>query len=541
MRTYKKPKVINMDKKEQILHYHRVDGLSLREIARRTGVNRKTVTRYVREYEAMMQSDPEEGIDLCLASKPKYPKRRVERMKLTEPVCAEIEYWLAENARRRQTGMRKQCLKRQDIHRALTEKGFNVSYSSVCKYIQERRAERAPKQKDVFIKQWYDPGQECEFDWGEVKLRIGGKPVTFTMAVFALCHSEGRWAYLFRHQDNLAFMESHRNFFHDMHGVPHTMVYDNMKVAVILKPGGKKPTETLMRMEAFYGFSHRFCNARAGWEKGHVERSVDYVRGRAFTTRVDFDSIEAAQQWLSRICDTLNTESGSIATGDKQQALRRDMECMLHFPGDFGCFDLLQCTVDKQSTISVKGCHYSVPDHLAGQTVIVQLYSEKVRVYDSVRNRVAEHERSYSAGSWTLDINHYIGTLLKKPGAIKGSVALRQMPQGMQDLFRVHFADNGRDFLRLLGYCRENGHDYSAILNAVKRIRMRGARRINADQIRVALETPEDTPLSFSESQMTDDFIEIELGSGDVLSQLDGIMQGKNAGAAAGVERRCAL
>jgi hypothetical protein len=36
--------MINMDQKEQILHYHRVDGLSLREIARRTGVNRKTGT-----------------------------------------------------------------------------------------------------------------------------------------------------------------------------------------------------------------------------------------------------------------------------------------------------------------------------------------------------------------------------------------------------------------------------------------------------------------------------------------------------------------
>jgi transposase len=201
--------------------------------------------------------------------------------------------------------MRKQCLKRQDIHRALIEKGFSISYSSVCKYIQRRKAEKAKKPKDVFVKQYYEPGDECEFDWGEVKLRIDGKPVTFTMAVFALCHSEGRWAYLFRHQDNLAFMESHRNFFHDVHGVPHTMVYDNMKVAVILKPDGKKPTETLLRMEAFYGFGHRFCNARAGWEKGHVERSVDYVRGRAFTTRVDFASIEDAQMWLGRICDEL--------------------------------------------------------------------------------------------------------------------------------------------------------------------------------------------------------------------------------------------
>jgi hypothetical protein len=269
-----------------------------------------------------------------------------------------------------------------------------------------------------------------------------------------------------------------------------------------------------------------------------VERSVDYVRGRAFTTRVDFDSIEAAQQWLGRICDTLNTESGSVATGDKLQALRRDVECMLHFPGDFGCFDLLQCSVDKQSTISVKGCHYSVPDHLAGQTVVVQLYSEKVRVYDNARNRVAEHERSYSNGSWTLDINHYINTLMKKPGAIRGSVALHQMPERMQELFRVHFAENGRDFLRLLKYCRENGHDYNDILAAVKRIRMRGARHINADQVRVALETDGDTPLVFAESQKTEEFLEIELGSGDVLSQLDGIMQGRDA---AGMGRRCAL
>ena len=532
--------MINMDKKEQILHYHRIDGMSLREIARRTGLNRKTVTRYIREYEVQVQSDPEEGVDICLASKPKYPRRKAERTKLTEAVCTEIEYWLAENAKRRQTGMRKQCLKRQDIHRCLIEKGFNVSYSSVCKYIQRRKTEKAKKPKEVFVKQYYEPGQECEFDWGEVKLRIGGKPVTFTMAVFALCHSEGRWAYLFRHQDNLAFMESHRNFFHDMHGVPHTMVYDNMKVAVILKPGGKQPTETLLRMQAYYGFDFRFCNARAGWEKGHVERSVDYVRGRAFTTRVDFDSIEDAQMWLSRICDNINMEIGSLATGNKREALRRDLECMLRFPGDFGCFDLLQCSVDKQSTISVRGCHYSVPDHLAGQAVIVKLYSEKIRVYDTKHKKVAEHERSYSTGSWTLDINHYINTLMRKPGALDGSVALRQMPAKMQELFRVHFADNGRDFLKLLKYSGEHGYDYKDILDAVKRIRMRGARHINFDQIKVALETPDNTPIAFTESQKSDAFLEIELGSEDVLSQLDGIMQGSSCDSAGG-ERRCTL
>ena len=134
---------------------------------------------------------------------------------------------------------------------------------------------------------------------------------------------------------------------------------------------------------------------------------------------------------------------------------------MLHFSGDFGCFDLLQATVDKQSTICVKNSLYSVPDHLVGQTVVVQLYSEKIRVYDAAHKKMAEHERSYSSGSWTFDINHYIKTLMKKPA-----------------------------------------------------------------------------PLTFTDSQKTDAFLEIELGSEDVLAQLDGIMQGNGNTAATG--RRCA-
>ena len=110
--------MVDMDKKEQILHYHRIDGLSQREIARRVGVSRKTVKRYITEYETLAQADSEDGINMCLASEPKYPSRKIERTRLTEPVCAEIEYWLSENAKRRLTGMRKQCLKKQDIHRA---------------------------------------------------------------------------------------------------------------------------------------------------------------------------------------------------------------------------------------------------------------------------------------------------------------------------------------------------------------------------------------------------------------------------------------
>lgn len=76
-----------MDKKEQILLFHHIDGLSLREISRRVGVNRKTVTRYIREYEAKAHVDPEDGVNMCLASRSKYSACRTVRTKLTVLVC----------------------------------------------------------------------------------------------------------------------------------------------------------------------------------------------------------------------------------------------------------------------------------------------------------------------------------------------------------------------------------------------------------------------------------------------------------------------
>lgn len=57
---------------------------------------------------------------------------------------------------------------------------------------------------------------------------------------------------------------------------------------------------------------------------------------------------------------------------------------------------------------------------------------------------------------------------------------------------------------------------------------MRGARHLNYDQIKVVLEMRDTAPLAFKDSQKTDAFLEIELGSEDVLAQLDAVMQSKD-------------
>jgi transposase len=126
--------------------------------------------------------------------------------------------------------------------------------------------------------------------------------------VFTGSYSNYRYAFLFERQDTLAFMESHVRFFSFIGGVFKEMVYDNMRVAVSKSVGkrGKEPTRALLDLRSHYGFGHRFCNAHRGNEKGHVERSVEYVRRKAFGLKHDFDTLGQAGKHLLRALEKIN-------------------------------------------------------------------------------------------------------------------------------------------------------------------------------------------------------------------------------------------
>ena len=85
-----------MDLKQQILHYYRVDELSLREISRRTETDRKTVTRLINAYEKAIKENPETGIEDFLASRPKYKSRTYVPRVVMDDISKEIDKWLKE-------------------------------------------------------------------------------------------------------------------------------------------------------------------------------------------------------------------------------------------------------------------------------------------------------------------------------------------------------------------------------------------------------------------------------------------------------------
>ena len=129
----------------------------------------------------------------------------------------------------------------------------------------------------------------------------------------------------------------------------------------IFVPEGRAPY-----LSAHYAFSFHFCNARAGWEKGHVERSVEYVRRKAFSLSVNYASLDEAQAHLDSICRQMDSEAPFSDATEKQLRISADMASMRQWPGDIGCFEAMEYRVSKWSAVCVRGNHYSVPDRLVG-------------------------------------------------------------------------------------------------------------------------------------------------------------------------------
>lgn len=443
--------MLSMLERKDIISKYEATG-SIRAVARDLGISRRTARAYVNEYVAARNAG-DDALTAYLKSEPRYKTPVREKTALTEQVRSLLDCYLEENERKRLRGDGKLRMKATDMHQALTALGFVVSYPSVCSYIHRKRLAGAPPQ-ECFIRQAYRPGEDCEFDWGEFYLTIGGRRTKVYVAVFTLCYSNHRMAYLFLHQDTQAFLESHRQYFRDVSGVPRRMVYDNMRVAVASFVGGKHPTDALIRMEAAYGFRHRFCNARSGNEKGHVERSVELVRRKAFCMNDRFDRLADAQYQLTDTCVDLNGAPLSPATQYIVERSEEDLKALLPIRKEIGCSEHGTYHVDKYATVLIKGVRYSVPETLVGQKVTALIFSNDLAIYSGDK-KVAHHERT-AVNGWKLDLMHYLATFKRKPGSVAGSAALSMAAAELRELFEEHFSDCPADFVLLLEMTRSH-------------------------------------------------------------------------------------
>ena len=418
------------------------EGVSTREISRRTGMSRDTIAKYWRRFVELnnkLKENPElkEEIQDEMLSKPKSVARTRTRHKFTPELEERLHEILAEEKRKDRIlgANHKQGLTNSQIRNKLVAEGFDISQPTINNALAEIRS----RQRNVYIRQQHDFGDRLEYDFGEVRLDCGEGVKSYHMAVFCAPASKFRWLYLYTNQKRDVFMDSHVQFFAMMGGVWREIVYDNMKnvVTKFIGKNDKELSEDLVKMSMYYGFKINVTNCFSGNEKGSVEKSVDVLRSEIFAANWQFLSLDDAREYAVSRLNKLNEDC----------KIKEEIACLLPTKPKLELAAICECKVDKSSLISVDCVKYSVPEHLVGKAVIVKKYHEKICVY-AENQPVCTHRRAFGNGTMQIDIMHYLCTLHKKPGAIKNSVALKSIPK-LKAIFDKHYSKKPKQFIEL--------------------------------------------------------------------------------------------
>lgn len=441
-----------IDKQKIIIKYFN-EGLSGRQIEKELHISRKTIRKYIKEYEEkrnkLIETKEEDIVliaDIC--QKPKYDSSTRNKVKLTGQIIKRINFFLKENENKKTSGKSKQVKKKIDIYEALVSEGFDIGYTTVCCAISSIQRH----QREAYIRQEYLPGQTVEFDWGEVKLTINGKLCIFQMPVFTTAKGNYRYADLYPNQKTESFLDTHANFFEEIGGVHKKVVYDNTRVLVarFVGPNEKEPTDELLKLSVYYSFSFRFCNTASANEKGHAERSVEYIRRKVFSKRDSFASLDEARLYLRDELKALNLKPQVLLNGQNAvEMLELERDYLSLKPPRYDSARAIDARVNKYSCVALNGCYYSVPDSLVGEFVTVKAYPDKIICFYK-GEKTAEHKRLYGNHQWRIDINHYLKTLKLKPGALAGSTAFLQMEPKLKNIYDKYFVGYEKNFVELL-------------------------------------------------------------------------------------------
>ncbi|MCD0098705.1 IS21 family transposase, partial [Streptococcus agalactiae] len=104
--------------------------------------------------------------------------------------------------------------------------------------------------------------------------------------------------------------------------------------------------------------------------------------------------------------------------------------------------------VDSYGFVKVANNKYSVYDYLVGKIVTIRTYAEEVKIYYE-DNLIASHKKKDGAGETSIDIRHYLDSLARKPGAIRNSLALKEVPV-LKTIFDNHFIKEPKKFVEII-------------------------------------------------------------------------------------------
>ncbi len=328
-------------------------GLKQRAIARKLGISRNTVRKYI------------ENPDLAFEQ----PQSR-NRKSLLDPYGDNIKAWVEEDCDYTATW----------IYDRLSNMGFIGSYEIV-----KRRVRRIKENyhKVAYMRFETEPGYQAQVDFGEFQVaKPDGSVTKLFLFSMILGYSRKMYAELIERCDLPTFLDCHIHAFEYFGGVPDQILYDRMKNVYIGKIAGKKKfNDTLMGFALHYGFKPEVAPAYAAWVKGKIERPYSFIR-EGFWRGYGFICLDTANRelltWLSKKDERVHGTTHEVV----QARFCREKPHLNMLPRQaFDTSYRVYRKVYKDCTVRFEGNSYVVAHDLVGKQIILRVKKSIMRIF----------------------------------------------------------------------------------------------------------------------------------------------------------------
>ena len=330
-------------------------GLTQRQIARKLGISRNTVKKYIDNL-----------------GYPERDRSKVNRKSMVDRFQGNIAAWLEEDMEYKATW----------IYDHLRPMGFSGSYEIVKRAVHALKEKR---QRIAYVRFETEPGYQSQVDFGEFQIEnADGTIKKLFLFSMILGYSRKIYAELIELCDLPTFLDCHIHAFEHFGGVTEEILYDRMKNVFIGKLAGKnKFNDTLMGFALHYGFKPVVAPAYAAWVKGKVERPYHFIR-EGFWRGYAFICRETAQsdlsQWLQLKDQRTHGTTHEVVTErfDRERPYLQALP-----PRAFDTSWRVYRKVNKDCTIRFEGNSYVVPHTLVGKDLVLRVKDKSMRIFNN--------------------------------------------------------------------------------------------------------------------------------------------------------------
>jgi transposase len=356
-------------------------GLGVSAIARQTGLDRKTVKKYLeRGLEAPVYGPREPG------------ERLADRFR--SYLAERLEAFPGLSARR--------------LHREIRTMGYDGAYSTLTEYLRLIRP-AVPRQFERRFET--APSRQAQVDFAEFQVEFRAEPgVLRKVWLFSMVlgHSRWLWGRFCPNQTLETVVRCHIAAFSAMGGACTEILYDRMKTAVIGQDAAGVVTynEALVALLSHYRSAPRACQPYRAKTKGKVERPFRYVRQDFFLARSfhDMDDLNAQfEEWRTTIANPRVHATNQRIVDEHFAEERPQLMALPAHPYD--AVLTVERRISQEGMVAVGGNQYSVPDTTRRRIVEVQNHPAEVRIFEDGQ-LVASHPVLEGKNQRRVDPSH---------------------------------------------------------------------------------------------------------------------------------------